>query len=88
MTPKLKLINNISFLQFDNPAVLETLRQDGSFGRDIGFDFSSGLLYRPFLNNNVQLRLGTSALVVRDGFENLFGDRTLYDVFGNLILQY
>lgn len=88
LTPKLKLINNVSFLQFDDTAVLETLRQDGSFSRNIGFDFSSGLLYRPFLNNNVIVRLGTSALVVDDGFENLFGDKVLYDVFGNLILQY
>ncbi len=88
LTPKLKLVNNASYLQFDDTSVLETLRQDGSIPRGIGFDFSTGLLYRPFLNNNVILRVGTSALVTNNGFENLFGDRTLYDVFGNVILQY
>lgn len=88
LTPKLKLINNASFLQFDNVSVLQAVRQDGSFSRNIGFDFSSGLLYRPFLNNNVQVRLGASALVTEKGFENLFGDRVLFDVFSNLILQY
>lgn len=88
LTPKLKLINNVSFLQFDDTSVLETVRQDGSIPRNIGFDFSSGILYRPFLNNNVMLRLGASALVTNSGFDNLFGDRTLYDVFGNVILQY
>lgn len=88
LTPTLKLINNISFLQFDSSAVLRTLRQDGSIDRDIGFDFSSGFLFRPFLNNNVQIRLGASALVTDSGFENLYGDKVLYDVFSNLILQY
>ncbi|MBX7144246.1 MAG: hypothetical protein K1X79_07325 [Oligoflexia bacterium] len=88
LTPKLKLINNASFLQFDNVSVLRAVRQDGSFDRSIGFDFSSGLLYRPFLNNNVQVRVGASALVTDKGFENLFGDRVLFDVFSNLILQY
>lgn len=88
VTPKLKLINNLSFLQFDRVDTLKTLRQDGSFDRDIGWDVSSGLLYRPFLNNNVQVRMGGAALFTKDGFDNLFGDRRLYQFFTNLILQY
>jgi hypothetical protein len=75
-------------LQFDSTSVLRTLRQDGSLDRSIGYDFSSGFLYRPFLNNNVQIRIGASALRTDSGFENLFGDKVLYDVFSNLILQY
>jgi len=88
LTPKLKLINNLSFLQFDNTAVLQVVRQDGSFSRNIGYDLSTGLLYRPFLNNNVLIRVGASALFPDDGLENLYGDGILYDVFSNLILQY
>lgn len=88
LTPKLKLINNISYLQFDHLSSLNTLRHDGSFERDIGFDLSSGFLYRPFLNNNVQFRFGAAALFVEDGFENLFGDERLFQIFTNLILQY
>ncbi len=88
LTPKLKLINNLSFLQFDTTEVLKTVRQDGSIDEDIGFDISSGLLYRPFLNNNVQFRLGAGALIPQSGVENLFGDRVLLSVFGNMILQY
>jgi hypothetical protein len=88
LTPTLKWVNNVSFLQFDSTSVLRTLRQDGSLDRSIGYDFSSGFLYRPFLNNNVQIRIGASALRTDSGFENLFGDKVLYDVFSNLILQY
>ena len=88
ITPKLKLINNLSFLQFDRTDSLRALRQDGSIDRDIGMDLSSGFLYRPWLNNNVQIRLGGAALFPGEGLENLYGDQTLYQIFTNLILQY
>lgn len=78
LTPKLKLINNASYLRFDETAVLETLRQDGSISQEIGFDLSSGILYRPFLNNNVQIRLGVAALLPGEGIRNLYGDEVLY----------
>jgi hypothetical protein len=86
--PELKIISNVSFLQFDRTAVLQALRQDGNISRDIGFDLSLGGLYRPFLSNNVQVRFGTAALITDDGLENLFGDKVLYDFFTDLILQY
>lgn len=86
--PELKVISNVSFLQFDRTETLELLRQDGSVSRDIGFDLSLGLLYRPFLNNNVQIRAGTGVLLPKSGHENLFGDQINYDVFTNFILQY
>lgn len=88
ITPKLKLINNLSFLQFDEVDSLKTLRQDGSFSRDIGFDLSTGVLYRPFLNNNVQLRAGAAWLLPGDGMKNLYGDETLYNIFTNIVLLY
>ena len=88
LTPKLKLINNVSFLQFNQTEVLQTVRQDGSISKNIGFDLSSGVLYRPFLNNNVQIRAGVAALLPEAGVDNLFGDRTLLSVFSNLILQF
>ena len=88
LTPKLKLINNLTFLQFDDTSVIRAVRQDGSISRNIGYDLSSGLVYRPFLNNNVILRAGASALFTDSGFENLFGDRVLFDLFTNLTLQY
>lgn len=88
LTPKFKLINNISLLQFDSTEVIRYLRHDGSFSNMIGYDLSSGFLYRPFLNNNVQLRAGAAALIVDDGFDNLFGNDLLYQIFSNVIFQY
>lgn len=86
--PELKLITNATFLQFDQTATIEALRQDGSVNRDIGVDLSAGLLYRPFLNNNIQVRAGTAVLLPGQGQKNLFGDKVNYEAFTNLILQY
>ena len=87
-TPKLRILPNFNFLRFDEVAVLEALRQDGSIDSKIGYDLSLGLLYRPFLNNNVQIKLGGAVLIPEDGFANLFGDELRYQGFSNLILVY
>lgn len=86
--PTLRLISNASYLQFDNTASLEALRQDGSISREIGYDLSLGANYRPFLNNNVQFHFGAAMLIPGDGLKNLYGDRVLYDMFSNVILLY
>lgn len=88
VTPKLKIVTNASYLHFDDTATLEVLREDGSIDSEIGYDLSIGAIYRPFLNNNVQVRAGGAALIAGSGTKNLFNDDVLYDVFGNVILQY
>ena len=85
---ELKLITNASLLQFDQVAVIQDLRQDGSISRNIGVDLSVGFLYRPFLNNNVLIRTGVGVLLPGQGQKNLFGDKTNYDAFTNFIFQY
>ncbi len=88
LTPKLKLITNASFLQFDEVEPLRVVRQDGSFNRDIGVDLSAGLLYRPFLNNNLQLRVGSAVLLPSSGLKTLYGEDQLYHAFTNFIFLY
>jgi hypothetical protein len=86
--PELKLVTNVSYLQFDQVGPLEVVRQDGSIDPAIGVDLSAGVVYRPFLNNNVQIRAGAACLLPGAGYKNLFGDKVNYDLFTNLILQY
>jgi hypothetical protein len=88
LLPELKLVTNASFLQFDQTASLEAVRMDGSISRNIGWDLSAGFLYRPFLNQNVLVRVGSAVLLPEAGQENLFGNQTNYHAFTNLILQY
>ena len=67
-------------IQFDNPQTAEILKIDQQ-----GY---GPILIRPFLNNNVQIRLGVASLLPGSGLKNLYGDRVLYDVFSNIIFLY
>lgn len=87
-TPKLQITSNINWLHFDKTEVIETLRQDGSIDSNIGVDTSVGILYRPFLNNNIQVRAAVGTLFPGAGLRNLYGSDTLYHGFTNLILLY
>lgn len=88
LTAKLKLITNVSYLQFDQVETLNVLRQDAAIDNEIGVDLSTGFIYRPFLNNNVQIKVGTGFLLPDKGLKRIYGDETLFHVFTNLILQY
>lgn len=88
VTPKIKVVTNGSYLRFDETAPLETVRQDSSIGKEIGYDLSAGVIYRPFLHNNVTIRVGAATLIPGDGLKDLYGDNTLYNFFTNLILEY
>ncbi|HET6575064.1 MAG TPA: hypothetical protein VFG68_15765, partial [Fimbriiglobus sp.] len=58
ITPKLRSINNCNFLWFDKTKVLETFAFQPGIDRELGTDLSTGLEYRPLLNNNVILLTG------------------------------
>jgi hypothetical protein len=72
ITPKLKMINNVNFLWFDEPGILEQFTFDGNIHHFIGVDPSIGFEYRPFLSNNVILTMGISALLPGQGFRDLY----------------
>jgi hypothetical protein len=74
VTPRLKSINNVNLLYFDDTAVLETFVFQGTIKRTIGCDISTGLVYRPLLNNNVILVFGASALIPQGGFRDLYNN--------------
>jgi hypothetical protein len=77
LTPKIKLINNCNFLWFDKTASLETYVFQGNINRFIGTDISSGIEWRPLLNNNVIFEFGLATLLPGQGF------RDLYDKFNH-----
>ncbi|KAA1261744.1 hypothetical protein LF1_43040 [Rubripirellula obstinata] len=93
ITPRLKSINNVNFLWFDQTAPLETYLFTGEVNKFIGTDISTGMEYRPLLNNNVLLLGGLSTLIGGDGFRDLFQriDGKLEDPvagFVELVLEY
>lgn len=72
LTPKVKMINNVNFLWFDETDSLETFAFDGHLHNFIGTDLSTGIEYRPLLNNNIVMSFGVSGLLPGRGFKDLY----------------
>jgi len=88
LTPKLSLITNISYLQFDDTHSIQLILQDNKIPRDIGLDYGIGVRYRPFLNNNAIITIGASALTPGAGFKAIYNSQTLYSTFFSATLTY
>jgi hypothetical protein len=72
ITPKLRSVSNCNFLWFDQTEVLEQFTFQGGIDRHIGADLSTGIEYRPLLNNNVIITGGISTLLPGAGFRDLY----------------
>lgn len=89
LTPKLKLILNVNYLRFADTQVLEHFINQPAIGNNIGIDFGMGLVYRPFLNNNVIMNFGAAGLAPLEGFQDIFDtDQSQFSGFFQLILTY
>ena len=73
---------------FDDTAVIQELLGDDKIGRSIGLDYSVGLQWRPFLNNNAIINFGAAALTPSNGFKDIYSSQTLYSVFLGVTLTY
>ncbi len=74
ITPKLKMINNVNYLLFNDTAVLEAFTFQSDISRKIGLDLSSGFEWRPFHNDNMILTFGGAALIPDQGFKDLYSE--------------
>ncbi|MEO8168096.1 MAG: hypothetical protein ABI623_07610, partial [bacterium] len=89
ITPKLKAVVNVNYLRFVNTAVLIDFTNQNSIHKQIGIDFSLGIIYRPFLNNNVIFTFGFSGLSPMAGFRDLYETNAIqYAGFTSLVLTY
>jgi hypothetical protein len=64
------------------------LLQQRGIDRDIGFDYSIGLQYRPLLIDNVIVVASAAALTPMMGFRDVFVGETLYSTFLAVTLAY
>ena len=90
ITPETRLSFNVNQLWFDDSAVVEAVRNQGSIDRDIGVDVSLSLIHRPFMSQNIVLRLSGATLVPGEGFKDLFGkdEADPYSILANIVLMY
>ena len=76
VTQRVKAVFNANYLRFHRTESLEYLLFQPGIRHDIGFDYSLGVAYRPFLINNVQLTFGAAAMQTGRGFRDIFTDRS------------
>ena len=92
LTPTLRLSANANHLWFADTTTLETLRNEGSIPRDIGWDLSAAATWRPKATQNIVFRLSAAVLEPGDGFRDLFTnldrDHRYYSVLANVVLRY
>jgi len=88
-TPESRVSVNLNHMWFDQTEVLEAARNQAPISRDIGTDFSVAWIWRPFMTQNLVVRLSGAALDPGDGLADLYGnDDIFYTVLGNIILTY
>lgn len=75
VTQRMKAVFNVNFLRFHRTEPLEYILLQNHIRHDIGWDYSLGVAYRPFLINNVTLTFGASTLQTGRGFRDIFTDR-------------
>jgi carboxypeptidase family protein len=76
LTQRIKAVFNANYLRFHRTEPLEYVLFQNRIRHDIGFDYSLGVAYRPFLINNVTITFGASTLQTGRGFRDIFTDRS------------
>lgn len=74
VTQRLKAIFNANYLRFHRTETLEYVLFQPQVRHEIGWDYSLGVAYRPFLINNVTVTFGASTLKPGRGFRDIYTD--------------
>ncbi len=74
VTPKLKVVTNLSYLRFARAGLLRQITGDPGLGDGgIGTDLSFGAKFRPFENENLFLVTGAAVLFPHGGYARMIG---------------
>ena len=74
VTQTVKAIFNANYLRFHKTEPLEYVLFQPNVRREIGYDVSLGVVYRPFLINNLTFTFGGNAFFAGKGFRDIFTD--------------
>ncbi len=89
LTAQHRVSVNVNELWFDDTTVLEVARNQSPIDRRIGTDISTAWIWRPFMTQNVVLRLSAALLEPGDGLKDLYGDDdSYYSILGNVTLNF
>ncbi|MCA1621572.1 MAG: hypothetical protein LC795_20325 [Acidobacteria bacterium] len=73
VTPKLKVVTNLSYLRFARAGLLRQITSDPGLGGGVGTDVSFGAKFRPFENENLFLVTGAAVLFPHGGYARMIG---------------
>ncbi len=99
LTPKLRGIVNANYLRFDKTETLDLLLFQPGLRKSIGIDLGAGVVYRPWLSENVVITAGVTGLLPGAAFEDLYtstcatgacgsGSKKLFNAFAVVKLTY
>jgi hypothetical protein len=90
LTPLHRVSFNLNELWFDDTTTLEVARNQSPIDDHIGTDASVAWIWRPFMTQNIVLRLSGAVLIPGEGIDDLYGtDEDLYySVLGNFTFTY
>ncbi len=91
VTPQVRAIGNVSWLRFQDTTVLGVLRNQAPPSREVGWDISAALQWRPFMSQNLVVNASASALLPGKGLKQLYdeGQRgPQYSILLNLIATF
>jgi hypothetical protein len=89
ITPKLRASVNANSLWFADTASLEYFLNQNNVSNYIGQEFDLSIQYRPWLNNNIILTLGSSIFLPGRGFVDMYeSSHPLYQLFTGVTLTY
>lgn len=86
--PELRLSLNANYLAFADTSVIEVARAQADIDRHLGYDLSASLTYRPFMTQNIVVRLSYAQLLSGNGYQQLFGKDDPVSVLLNAVLTF
>lgn len=72
ITPRLRGFANLNYLLFMETNAIASALVTNDIDREIGWDLSLGVEYRPFLTDNLKLNMGLGVLIPRAGYREIY----------------
>jgi hypothetical protein len=88
LTQKLRAVINVNFVRFVHTESLVDLMQQHSIHHGVGLDNGIGLVYRPFLSDNMIVQGVINEFLPWRGFEDLLTGRTLFAAAVNVRFRF
>jgi hypothetical protein len=88
LMPTLRLTLNANSIWFEDPTVVEVVRNQGPIDKHIGYDVSASVTWRPLMSQNIVVRAAYATLIPEDGFDALFQDEDAGYFMLNAVFAY